>query len=71
MVSPGLTMHGYKVLVTMDCEFTHPPDKILDVLREKDAADVVVGSRYMSRGSLSGWNVLRKLLTWTGHALTR
>jgi dolichol-phosphate mannosyltransferase len=63
--------HGYTVLVTMDCDFTHPPDKILDVLREKDAADVVVGSRYMSEGSLSGWNVLRKLLTWTGHALTR
>ena len=62
---------GYTVLVTMDCDFTHPPAKILDALEEKDAADVVVGSRYMTQGSLSGWNPVRKLLTWTGHALTR
>ncbi len=63
--------HGYAVLVTMDCDFTHPPRKILDALEQKDAAEVVVGSRYMARGSLSGWNFVRKLLTWTGHALTR
>lgn len=63
--------HGYTVLVTMDCDFTHPPHKILDALEQKDRADVVVGSRYMTQGSLTGWNFMRKLLTWTGHALTR
>jgi dolichol-phosphate mannosyltransferase len=62
---------GYQQLITMDCDFTHPPRNIVDLLREADRADVVVGSRYLSKGSLAGWNFVRKLLTWTGHALTR
>jgi dolichol-phosphate mannosyltransferase len=62
---------GYHILITMDCDFTHPPRHIVDLLREAQGADVVIGSRYMAKRSLAGWNLLRKLLTWTGHALTR
>ena len=66
--------HGYSSLVTMDCDFTHPPEKIPQVLRlaaENPEVDVIVGSRFMEKGSLPGWNLLRRSLTWTGHALTR
>jgi len=53
----------------MDCDFTHSPSYIPEVLR--GGADVVVGSRYMNRKSLAGWNWIRKLLTLTGHLLTK
>ena len=62
---------GYRILITMDCDFTHPPRHIVDLLAEAETADVVVGSRYLAKRSLAGWNLVRKLLTWTGHALTR
>jgi len=61
---------GYKILVTMDADFTHPPDRIPNLLRNTDQFDVVVGSRYLEEKSLKGWNLLRKTLTWTAHFLT-
>ena len=62
--------HGYQYLVTMDCDFTHPPSYIPDFLEHAKTCDVVVGSRYMSKESLSDWNWYRKFLTHLGHFLT-
>lgn len=65
---------GYAQVVTMDCDFTHPPEKIPEVLALAGAdpgVDVIVGSRFLAEGSLPGWNLLRRTLTWTGHVLTK
>jgi dolichol-phosphate mannosyltransferase len=62
--------HGYTHLVTMDCDFTHSPDNIRDLLALSDDYDVVVGSRHMRDDSLNGWNFWRKCITRTGHLLT-
>jgi dolichol-phosphate mannosyltransferase len=64
---------GYTELITMDCDFTHPPryiPEIIKVARDTDA-DVVVGSRYLQKKSLAGWNPMRMFLTRTGHFLTK
>jgi dolichol-phosphate mannosyltransferase len=64
--------HGYRRLVTMDGDFTHEPRYIPDLLAEAArGADVVVGSRYLLKSSLDGWNPMRKALTRIGHLLTR
>jgi dolichol-phosphate mannosyltransferase len=63
--------HGYTHLVTMDCDFTHSPENIPDLLQCADTCDVVVGSRHMREDSLSGWNLWRKCITKAGHVLTR
>lgn len=63
--------HNYQTLITMDCDFTHPPEKLAEIISLRDQYDVVVGSRYMQKRSLCGWNALRKLLTWAGHVLTK
>lgn len=60
----------YNYLVTMDCDFTHPPKYILDIVEKRANADVLVGSRFIKEKSLTGWNMIRKILTWTGHVLT-
>lgn len=62
----------YQTLVTMDCDFTHKPT---DVARLLDLAGgsgqiVTIGSRYLERDSLPGWNLLRRSLTHLGHLLT-
>ena len=64
--------HEYETLVTMDCDFTHQPadvQRLLEIARASDSA-VVVGSRYMERDSLPGWNLARRSLTRLGHFLT-
>jgi len=63
--------HGYKKLVTMDCDFTHSPGYLLDFLNRSNDCDVVVGSRYLLGSSLADWNKLRKFLTHAGHFMTK
>ncbi len=62
---------GHTCVVTMDCDLTHSPEDIPDLLAAAETADVVVGSRYLQQGSLEGWNWRRKLLTHLAHTLTR
>ena len=61
---------GYDILVTLDCDFTHDPGDIPKMLAALPGHDMVVGSRYMERGSLPGWNLMRRCLTMFGHFLT-
>jgi dolichol-phosphate mannosyltransferase len=61
---------GYRLLLTMDCDFTHSPEYIRDFLAKADTADIVVGSRYMQEKSLGTWNAYRRLLTRLGHFAT-
>jgi dolichol-phosphate mannosyltransferase len=64
-------LHGYQILVTMDCDFSHKPSYILDLLNNCDSADLVVGSRFLMEKSLEEWNLIRKFLTRLGHRLTK
>ena len=62
---------GYRVVVTMDCDLTHSAEDVPRLLKAAESSDVVVGSRYLRRDSLRGWNWRRKLLTHIAHFLTR
>jgi dolichol-phosphate mannosyltransferase len=64
--------HGYETLVTMDCDFTHQPADVQRLLAvaETSGQPVTIGSRYMERESLPGWNLMRRSLTHFGHFLT-
>ena len=63
--------HGYTLLVTMDCDFTHRPSYIPEFISNAEHAEIVVGSRYLKRDSLREWNLFRKFLTRLGHFLTK
>lgn len=64
--------HQHDVLITMDCDGTHPPEYIPQFIQRSAAQhwDIVVGSRYINKDSLSEWTLFRKLLTYGGHLLT-
>jgi dolichol-phosphate mannosyltransferase len=62
---------GYSILISMDCDLTHPPERIPDLIVGSKDAQVVVGSRFMQVESLADWNIYRKFLTHLGHFLTR
>lgn len=63
--------HGYRSIVTMDCDFTHQPEDIRTFLDQGQTEDIVVGSRYLDPKSLADWNLFRKCLTIAGHFLTK
>ncbi|GAB4574955.1 MAG: polyprenol monophosphomannose synthase [Anaerolineae bacterium] len=53
-------------IVQMDCDFSHPPDKLPEMIAraQEPGVDVVIGSRYVRGGSLdSEWGWHRKLLS--------
>lgn len=61
---------GYAVMVTMDCDFTHSPADIPAMIDAIANSDVSVGSRWLRRNSLPGWNLFRRMMTNMGHWLT-
>lgn len=62
---------GYKNLITMDCDFAHSPANLPGLIERSRDCDIVVGSRYITKNSMEGWNLFRKSMTLTGHFLTR
>ncbi len=62
----------HEVLITMDCDGTHPPEYIPQMIGQARARhnDIVIGSRYLNRDSLAEWTPFRKVLTYGGHLLT-
>jgi dolichol-phosphate mannosyltransferase len=62
---------GYDVIVSMDCDFSHDPKVIPDMLALVDGgADVVVGSRYVAGGGTVDWPLHRRLLSKWGNRYT-
>ena len=60
----------YKILITMDCDFSHSPRYLLDFINHSSDSDVIIGSRYMEQDSYSGWSWFRRLINSAGHCLT-
>lgn len=56
--------HKYRYLVTMDADFTHHPSYIPAMIAKKEEADIVIGSRYVTGGTMHGWNAIRLPFTY-------
>ena len=59
---------GYEVIGQMDCDLSHPPEKLAemrDVLIERDAG-LVLGSRYLPGGGTDGWSRTRLAMSRFG-----
>src|SRR5438552_8888741 len=54
-----------EILLVMDADLSHPPERIKDLLAPLFAgtADIVIGSRYVTGGSTPGWPLWRLLLS--------
>lgn len=57
---------GYKYITEMDCDFSHPVDRLpalIDCVR-RGQADVAVGSRYISGGKVKNWPLGRIAISY-------
>lgn len=61
---------GADYVVQMDCDFSHSPAYVPEMLRQMGRYDVVVGSRYVNGGKLDRkWSWNRHLLSWWANAV--
>jgi len=61
-----------EAIVQMDADFSHDPQKVLELLDTLDQVDLVIGSRYVEGGKLDeGWAAWRKRLSSFGNFYAR
>ena len=64
--------HGYDRVLTMDSDFSHPPDRIPALIKAvEDGAHLSVGSRYVPGGAIEGWAINRRILSATANLVAR
>lgn len=62
---------GYDRIVQMDADLSHDPADVPRLLQGLDTHDVAVGCRYIDGGRISGWGVVRKLISRGGNWYAR
>jgi dolichol-phosphate mannosyltransferase len=63
---------GADAIAQMDADFSHPPNKLVDMVNILDSCDVVLGSRYIDGGELDqNWPIWRKGLSRFGNFYAR
>jgi len=62
---------GYDVLVEMDADGSHAPEQLPRLLDALQHADVVLGSRYVSGGTVVNWPKKREVLSKGGNLYSR
>lgn len=62
---------GYDVIVQMDADFSHPPEKVTELITCLERADIVIGSRYVPGGSVRNWSRWRRLVSQAGNEYAR
>jgi len=63
--------HGYAVVVEMDADGSHPPERLPALLAALTDADLVLGSRYVPGGQVLDWPPHRLALSRLGNVYTR
>jgi dolichol-phosphate mannosyltransferase len=58
---------GADLVLEMDCDFSHTPEDVPRLIAAADAADLVLGSRYVEGGGIDGdWGFLRRVVSRGG-----
>jgi dolichol-phosphate mannosyltransferase len=63
--------HGYRTVVQMDADGSHPPESLPAMLDELADADLVIGSRYVPGGTVVNWPKRREWLSRGGNLYSR
>jgi dolichol-phosphate mannosyltransferase len=57
---------GAALVVEMDCDFSHDPARLPDLVAAAADADLVLGSRYVPGGGVARWGPLRRAVSRGG-----
>jgi dolichol-phosphate mannosyltransferase len=59
------------VIIQMDCDFSHPPSVLPEMLREIEDHDIVLGSRYLNGITVVNWPIERILISYFANRYSR
>jgi dolichol-phosphate mannosyltransferase len=62
---------GADLIMEMDADFSHDPADVPRLIAAADAADLVLGSRYVPGGGITNWGLARRLVSRGGCAYAR
>jgi dolichol-phosphate mannosyltransferase len=63
---------GAEVIAQMDADFSHPPEKMVELMQALETCDIAMGSRYVPGGKLDErWPLWRKGLSAFGNIYAR
>lgn len=63
---------GYRFVIEMDADFSHPPKKLTDLRKAcMDGADVAIGSRYITGVNVVNWPMGRVIMSYYASAYVR
>ena len=62
---------GAELVVEIDCDFSHDPADVPRLLDAAGDADLVLGSRYVSGGSVENWGAVRRAVSGGGSLYAR
>ncbi|MEA2064872.1 MAG: polyprenol monophosphomannose synthase [Patescibacteria group bacterium] len=62
---------GADYIIQMDADFSHQPKYLQDIIKNLKDYDLVIGSRYVKRGSVGNWSFLRKLISKGGNIFAK
>jgi dolichol-phosphate mannosyltransferase len=71
-VLTGIQEANYDIVVVMDADLQHPPEKIPELLsRVQNGADIAIASRFTDHSALEGFSLSRRLLSKGADLLAR
>jgi dolichol-phosphate mannosyltransferase len=62
---------GYDWLITLDADWSHPPEALPRLVAAAADVDVVIGSRYCRGGEIHGWPLGRRIVSKAMNLATR
>lgn len=62
---------GADYVLQMDCDFSHPPSSIPEMLDAMEEHDVVLGSRYLNGITVVNWPIERILISYFGNVYAK
>ena len=61
----------YNIIITMDCDGTHDPKYLKNLIHKSKSFDYVITSRFKKRGLIKDWPLTRKLITYLRHIFVK
>ena len=62
---------GAELILELDCDFSHDPADVPRLIAAADDADLVLGSRYVPRGGVENWGLVRRAVSYGGSLYAR
>jgi dolichol-phosphate mannosyltransferase len=60
----GLKLAKGNVIGVMDADFSHPPEKIPELIKATKDNGIVIGSRYIKNGKVKNRSIFRSAISW-------